>query len=218
MLVAPLSISRLSTVHAMALLSTAWGTCGVVWKNHESETSDGFSAKPVHALLSRIYVPGNTPVELHRHVQKCYPNCHEVMCAGGQSFHPETVPEWFNDLSNYLRNYYTASLRGLSQPQFVDNWAFWAPRLDWSQMTPFQRRVLEVVANIPSGMKLTYGEVARRIGKPAASRAVGAAIGNNPWPVLVPCHRVVGAGGKLTGFTAPGGVETKRKMLALEAG
>ena len=65
---------------------------------------------------------------------------------------------------------------------------------------------------------MTYGQVAKAIGKPAASRAVGAAIGNNPWPVLVPCHRVIGSTGKLTGFSAPGGIETKRRMLALEAG
>jgi len=218
MLVAPVPIVPRAAGHAMALLATAWGMGAVVWKNHESETSDGFFVRPAHALLCRIYLPGNTPAELHRDIQKRYRDCHEVMCAGGQSFHPQTVPDWFNELAHYLRNYYTASLRGLTQPQFVGNWAFWQPRLDWSQLTPFQRRVLEVVACIPSGMKLTYGEVARRIGKPAASRAVGAAIGNNPWPVLIPCHRVVGAGGKLTGFTAPGGVETKRKMLALEAG
>jgi methylated-DNA-[protein]-cysteine S-methyltransferase len=65
-------------------------------------------------------------------------------------------------------------------------------------------------------VRLTYGEVAKKVGKPKASRAVGAAVGANPWPVLVPCHRVVGTGGRMTGFSAPGGVAAKRRMLAME--
>ena len=144
------------------------------------------------------------------------PTCSEVMGDGHGNFHPEVVPEWFGELVRYLQGYYTANLREWTQPQFVDNWTYWRPRLDWSQVTPFQRDVLELCAQIPSGQKMTYGQIAKRLGKPAASRAVGAALGSNPWPVLVPCHRVVGQKGKLTGFSAPGGVETKQRMLAME--
>lgn len=221
MLVAPLArAARFEglAVHAMAAVSTAWGMCGVVWKNHERESVEGFAERPADAVLCRIYLPGQTMSEWRAGVLEAYPGCHEVMSGKGSGYHRETVPEWFGELEAYLQNYYTAALRRWTQPQFVDNWAYWRPRLDWSQVTAFRRRVLEVVAGIPSGVKLTYGEVAKRVGKPQASRAVGAAIGANPWPVLVPCHRVVGASGKLTGFTAPGGVETKRRMLELEAG
>jgi methylated-DNA-[protein]-cysteine S-methyltransferase len=99
---------------------------------------------------------------------------------------------------------------------FTNTWTFWQPRLDWSPLTPFQRDVLNAVAEIDHGNRLTYGEVAKRVGNPRASRAVGAALRANPWPCLVPCHRVVGTGGKLTGFSAPGGVSTKQRMLAME--
>ncbi len=131
-------------------------------------------------------------------------------------FHPELVPEWFGDLFAYLEGYYSCRLRDWTQPRFLANWAFWKPRLDWKQLTDFQRQVLEVVAEIPSGAQMTYGQVAARIGKPRASRAVGAAVGRNPWPVLVPCHRVLGQDGQMTGFSAPGGIATKRRMLELE--
>jgi O-6-methylguanine DNA methyltransferase len=203
---------------ALAMVPTAWGVSGIVWKNHEDERCEDFQEKPDDALLCRIYTPGLTPALLRQAVRQTYADCREVFADEHGRFHAEIVPEWFHDLARYLRDYYSASLRGWTHPQFVDNWAFWRPRLDWSPVTAFQRRVLEVVAAIPSGSNMTYGEVARSIGKPAASRAVGAAIGSNPWPVLVPCHRVIGSSGKLTGFSAPGGIETKRRMLALEAG
>ena len=80
--------------------------------------------------------------------------------------------------------------------------------------TEFQRRVWRALREIPYGQTLSYGELARRIGNPSASRAVGLANGANPLPVIVPCHRVIGADGSLTGFG--GGLPIKRKLLALE--
>jgi O-6-methylguanine DNA methyltransferase len=80
--------------------------------------------------------------------------------------------------------------------------------------TPFQRKVWETLLEIPFGEVRTYGEIARRIGKPGAARPVGAAAGANPVPIIVPCHRVVAAGGHLGGYT--GGLSTKRKLLAFE--
>jgi methylated-DNA-[protein]-cysteine S-methyltransferase len=82
--------------------------------------------------------------------------------------------------------------------------------------TPFQLAVWEELRRIPAGGTTTYGELARRVGRPAASRAVGAAVGRNPISVIVPCHRVVGSDGSLTGFA--GGLERKRALLALERG
>jgi methylated-DNA-[protein]-cysteine S-methyltransferase len=80
----------------------------------------------------------------------------------------------------------------------------------------FNRKVYEVALAIPHGETLTYGEVAQRIGEPGAARAVGVALGQNPWPIIVPCHRVLAAGGKAGGFSADGGVETKLRILTIE--
>ena len=88
--------------------------------------------------------------------------------------------------------------------------------LDWSRVSEFDRGVLEICRAIPPGQTLTYGEIARRLGDLALSRGVGQALGRNPFPIIVPCHRVLGADGKVGGFSANGGVETKLKMLTIE--
>jgi methylated-DNA-[protein]-cysteine S-methyltransferase len=80
--------------------------------------------------------------------------------------------------------------------------------------TPFQRRVWHELRAIPRGRTVTYGELAARLGMPGAARAVGAAVARNPISIVVPCHRVVGAEGSLTGYA--GGVERKRALLAIE--
>ena len=80
----------------------------------------------------------------------------------------------------------------------------------------FRRRVWEVTATVPYGRVLTYGALAARAGQPGGARAVGQALAANPLPLVVPCHRVVGAGGGLGGFSADGGVEVKRRLLELE--
>ncbi len=82
--------------------------------------------------------------------------------------------------------------------------------------SPFQRRVWRALQDIPYGETISYGELARRIGVPSAARAVGVANGHNPVCVIVPCHRVIGADGSLTGYG--GGLERKRLLLELEAG
>lgn len=83
-----------------------------------------------------------------------------------------------------------------------------------AQGTPFQRDVWAALAEIPYGQTVTYGEVANRAGHPGAVRAVGSAIGRNPVPIVVPCHRVMGADGSMTGFS--GGLPVKRQLLVLE--
>jgi methylated-DNA-[protein]-cysteine S-methyltransferase len=82
--------------------------------------------------------------------------------------------------------------------------------------TPFQQRVWQALAAIPYGELRSYRDIARAIGKPAAVRAVGGANGRNPLPIVVPCHRVIGSDGSLTGFG--GGLPAKRRLLALEVG
>ena len=107
----------------------------------------------------------------------------------------------FDEVARQLELYFAGRLRDFALEL--------APR-----GTPFQLEVWESLRRIPYGRTISYGELARYLGRPAASRAVGAANGRNPLPIVVPCHRVIGAGGELTGFG--GGLEIKRALLELE--
>ena len=88
--------------------------------------------------------------------------------------------------------------------------------LAWGNITGFRRDVLQVVAGIPFGELMSYGDIAKLVGKPGSGQAVGAAVGSNPWLVVVPCHRVIGADRKLHGYSAEGGLVTKTWLLEHE--
>ena len=88
--------------------------------------------------------------------------------------------------------------------------------LNMKGLPPFRQEVLKATAKIPWGFFLTYGELAKIIGKPRASRAVGAALARNPFFIVVPCHRVIGADKALHGFSAEGGIKVKQSLLELE--
>ena len=90
--------------------------------------------------------------------------------------------------------------------------------LDMDRIAEFERRVYEVSRFIPCGETRTYGAIARAIGEPNAARSVGQALGRNPYALIVPCHRVVAAGGKTGGFSGGGGVVTKLRILDIERG
>lgn len=89
-------------------------------------------------------------------------------------------------------------------------------KLDMSEVPEFNRQVYEIARTIPPGGTLTYGEIAQRLGDKTLSRAVGQALGQNPFTIVVPCHRVLAANGKTGGFSANGGVTTKFRMLTIE--
>lgn len=116
-------------------------------------------------------------------------------------------PDWelrdaiFAETKSQLSDYFSGSLRVFSLPLKPSG-------------TPFQLSVLEELQKIPYGETVSYGEIAARLGNPQAMRAVGAANGRNPIPVIIPCHRVIGSNGKLTGFG--GGLPTKAALLKLE--
>ncbi|WP_375461500.1 methylated-DNA--[protein]-cysteine S-methyltransferase [uncultured Enterovirga sp.] len=88
--------------------------------------------------------------------------------------------------------------------------------LDLDGVPDFHGRVYAALLEVPRGSTTTYGDLAARIGEPGAARAVGWALGRNPVPIIVPCHRVLAAGGRTGGFTAPGGAMTKLRLLAIE--
>jgi methylated-DNA-[protein]-cysteine S-methyltransferase len=87
---------------------------------------------------------------------------------------------------------------------------------DFSKIGPFATQVYTATRAIPPGATLTYGAIAEQLGDKLLAQKVGQALGRNPFPIIVPCHRVMGANGRLTGFSANGGVETKLRMLAIE--
>ena len=124
--------------------------------------------------------------------------------AGGDS---ESVPPpWVHDIIARVQRHLTGDLQDFSDVRF-----------DFGRIPEFNRSVLRATLAVKSGHTATYGEIATAMGEaPAACRAVGAALGANPWPLLIPCHRIVAATGKMTGFSGPGGVSTKVRLLAVE--
>lgn len=123
------------------------------------------------------------------------------------SMRREPEPDWiesdapFTDAAEQLSAYFAGELKKFNVKLKPNG-------------TEFQLAVLEELMRIPYGETATYGDIAARIGRPRAVRAVGAANGRNPLPVIIPCHRVIGSGGKLTGFG--GGLPTKEALLRLE--
>jgi methylated-DNA-[protein]-cysteine S-methyltransferase len=89
-------------------------------------------------------------------------------------------------------------------------------RIDDSRIEPFDRRVYAAARTIPAGRVVSYAELAARVGEDASAREVGQSLGRNPYPIIVPCHRIVASSGELGGFSAPGGTATKRRLLTIE--
>ncbi len=88
--------------------------------------------------------------------------------------------------------------------------------LDWRELTAFQVRTLQVLQTLAFAATLSYGELARLVGRPGAARAIGGVMAANPFPIIVPCHRVLGRGERMTGYSGGKGIETKQWLLAFE--
>jgi methylated-DNA-[protein]-cysteine S-methyltransferase len=115
-------------------------------------------------------------------------------------------PSWVRAIIERVQRHLTGEAQDFSDVRF-----------DFTRVPEFVRSVLCATLQVKPGHTATYGDIALAIGQPlAASRAVGAALGDNPWPLLIPCHRIVAATGKMTGFSGPGGIATKIKLLAVE--
>jgi len=114
-------------------------------------------------------------------------------------------PRWVRDVQRRLTLHLEGTIQDLS-----------AIPLDFDGLPPFYQNVYRVALAIPAGEPISYGQLAARAGSPGGARAVGQAMRRNPFPLIVPCHRVVAAGGGLGGFSSVGGVTTKRRLLAIE--
>jgi methylated-DNA-[protein]-cysteine S-methyltransferase len=176
-------------------VATSWGPCGLIWRTDTSRLTRIFAAYPESATMEYT-VPKYFPT-----AQRHNPN---TRIAGDPSWLPVVIP--------FLQRYYELDGPVVAQPPS----AVLAQMLDWSQCTEFQHMVLTQTAQIPFGRTTSYGLLAQRIGRTGASRAVGGALAKNPWPVLIPCHRVIGANGAMTGFSAPGSRIAKARMIQME--
>jgi methylated-DNA-[protein]-cysteine S-methyltransferase len=115
-------------------------------------------------------------------------------------------PDWIAAVIGRVRRHLTGKLGDFTDLPY-----------DFANVPTFNAAVLRATLAVPAGQTRSYGEIARAIGEPpGASRAVGVALGANHWPLLIPCHRIVSATGKMTGFSGPGGIKTKLRLLAIE--
>src|SRR5262245_53829497 len=171
---------------AYHLFETQLGPCGIAW----SEGRDSCTPPAVTLLQLPEATAERTEARIARD-------------SGGQKSGtpPPPIAEVIRRVSKHLR--------GEAQ-DFQD-----VP-LDLDGVGPFARQVYEAARKIPTGQTRTYGELAKAVGRPAAARAVGQALGRNPIGLIIPCHRVVAAGGKPGGFSAHGGRATKARMLVIE--
>src|SRR5437763_17002729 len=144
--------------------------------------------------ITGVWLPGMTPAATRRAVLRRHPDAVEQPP-------PEPVARAVDGMSRLLAG---------------DEIDLREVQLDMTDIPEFQQEVYAVARSLPRGVTMTYGEIAARVGAPGAAQAVGQAMGHNPFPIVVPCHRVVAAGGANGGFSAPGGVDTKLRLLAIE--
>lgn len=168
------------------LFETPIGACGIAWR--ESANSDA------QAVVTAVQLPEPTAQATGSRIARK---------AGSEraSAPPPEIAAVIEKIRLHLEGE-TQDFRGIA--------------VDLEGFPPFFRQVYKATREIPPGQTRTYGEIAKAAGQPGAAQEVGQAMAKNPVPIIVPCHRVAAAGGKLGGFSAPGGPATKAKLLALE--
>ncbi len=171
---------------AYCLFETPLGSCGIAWSD------PGNSAAPPAVTL--LQLPEATPAMTESRIARS-------SGARKSSAPPPQIAEVIRKICKHLHG---------ELQDFRD-----VP-VDLDGADPFARQVYEAAREIPAGKTSTYGDLAKALGQPAAARDVGQALGRNPIPLIIPCHRVLAAGGKRGGFSAPGGRATKTRLLAIE--
>ena len=160
----------------------------IQWGTVESPLGPIYIAASAHGVCSV-----NFGVSLNVFLNKLDP----LACA-------EWKPQALEPAAQQLREYFAGVRSGFDLP------------VDLRRLSSFQQNVLQVARNIPAGTVWTYGQVARTLGKPQAGRAIGQALGHNPVPIIIPCHRVIASDGSLGGYSGGGGLNSKRLLLRLE--
>lgn len=168
------------------LFETPLGTCGIAWR--ESANS---GSQPV---VTAVQLPETTPRATESRIAR-----------KSGSARPSVPPPRIAAVIEKIRRHFRGELQN-----------FRDVAVDLNNSALFDRQVYDAAREIPPGQTRTYGEIAKAVGQPSAAQEVGQAMAKNPAPIIIPCHRVSAAGGKLGGFSAPGGPATKAKLLALE--
>ncbi len=171
---------------AYCLFETPLGSCGIAWREGENP-----SAPPAVAFFQ---LPEATAETTEARIAR--------KTRGHKSSAP---PPQILEVIERVRKHLRGQMQDFGDVTIV---------LD--EAGQFARQVYEAARRIPAGQTMTYGELAKAMGQPGTARAVGQALGRNPIPVIIPCHRILAAGGKPGGFSAPGGRATKARMLATE--
>lgn len=171
---------------AYCLFETALGACGIAWR----ETSDSGS----QAAVIAVQLPEATSQATESRIAR----------KAGSNQRSAPPPE-IAAVIEKVRLHLGGEVQDLR-----------TVAVDLSEVSPSFRQIYQATREIPPGQTRTYGEIAKAVGQPGAAQEVGQAMAKNPVPIIVPCHRVSAAGGKLGGFSAPGGPATKAKLLAIE--
>ncbi|MEW6036940.1 MAG: methylated-DNA--[protein]-cysteine S-methyltransferase [Pseudomonadota bacterium] len=171
---------------AYCLFDTDFGVCGIAWRQVK-----GKDEGPVVTLFQ---LPEATAAETESAIAR-------RTGAAPAAMPPPAIAE----LIEMIRRHFRGDLQDFS-----------AVRVEPDGAGPFARAVYSAARDIPAGQVRTYGELALALNRPTAARAVGQALGRNPVPLIIPCHRILGASGKLGGFSAHGGIATKARMLRIE--
>ncbi len=190
-LTAPGPLGTITTMDC-TLFDTTVGRCGLAWSDRGIRALQ-LPESTVDATVSRLWLsaggePGQGPGLAH--------------CSRSGRPLPAAISRAIDGVCKLLQG----------QPLDLLDLA-----LDEAHVSAFERRVYAEARAIPVGQTLTYGELAQRIAAPAAARAVGRALGRNPFVIIVPCHRILAAGGRAGGFSAHGGLGMKMRLLAIEA-
>ena len=182
----PLFYSFVQTVH---------GYCALLWHHNEKG----------RRRLLRLYSACPDHRALLRGIHDEYPTTDAI--------HSD-LPSWLKPVRRFLLAYYSGDRDAAARAQL--SWPWLQEHLYWAGQTEFGHKVLAATFAIKPGTTLSYGKLARQIGRPNAARAVGGALARNPWPVIIPCHRVLGSDGSMTGFSGYGAVKAKKWMLKME--
>lgn len=180
------------------IITTVRGSCGLVWSHT--------ATKPVQLL--RLFPACPDAERLRRSIRK------EFQVAKWSGDHKARLPVCLRPLAGFLMAYYAGDINRAVKLQ--PDWPWLRKHLPWADQNEFGRKVLAATFNIKAGTTISYKKLALRIGRPRAARAVGGALARNPWPILIPCHRVLGSDGSMTGFSGYGAVVAKRWMLEME--
>lgn len=186
-----------------SVFETAWGWCSA-WISQDGIVAFQLPVKDMDRakeLLRKDKLPPSV-----RHKKDMVPESVPAAAIGEDAVQlpDERAGELAASLIRQVREYFDGRLIRFDLP------------LDWTSRTEFQRMIWQAVREVPCGETICYGELSVRAGRPGAARAVGHAMATNPIPLIVPCHRVVGANGSMCGFSADGGIPVKQRLLEFE--